>query len=1212
MPQMMKIITSFLLLGVVQTIAALVAGGGADDQFVYSGFTGANLTMDGTATVTPVGLLELTNGTLQLKGHAFHPTPLRFREGGGAGAVRSFSASFVFGILSAYPDISAHGIVFVVSPTTNFSAALASQYLGLVNVTSNGDERNRMFAVELDTLQQDEFRDINDNHVGIDVNSLISLNSSDAGYYDDDGSFKNLSLISHEDMRVWVDYDAVSNRINVTLAPLGLVKPAKPLISAIYNLSAVLTDMAYVGFSSATGSFNSRHYVLGFSFAMDVPAPDIDITKLPKLPREGPKARSKVLEIVLPIASAAVVFCLGTVIILFMRRRTKYSELREDWEVEFGPHRFPYKDLHRATEGFRNKNLLGVGGFGRVYKGVLPISDLDIAVKRVSHNSSQGMKEFIAEVVSLGRLQHRNLVQLLGYCRRKGELFLVYDYMSNGSLDKYLYDHERRPTLSWPQRFKIIKDIASGLLYLHEEWEKVVIHRDIKASNVLLDSGMNGRLGDFGLARLYNHGTDPQTTHVVGTIGYLAPELARTSKATPLTDVFAFGTFILEVTCGRRPIFQDASDKQVMLVDWVLEHWREGTLVDTVDANLRGDFIVSEACLVLELGLMCSHPFVNARPSMRQVVQYLSKEVPLPELIPTNMSFHMLALTQNQGPGKDFAAALPAKYLGLTNVQNNGNASNNLFAVELDTIQSVEFKDINNNHVGIDINGLQSLRSYNAGYYDDKSGEFQKLKLISRQAMQVWVDYNGEKKQINVTLAPLRMTRPLKPLLSTIYDLSTVLTDQVYLGFSAATGRVNSRHCVLGWSFGLNRQAPAIDIAKLPNLPRAGPKPRSKVLEIVLPIVTATFVLCLGSIVVLVVRRRFRYAELREDWEVEFGPHRFSYKDLYRATDGFKDKHLLGEGGFGRVYKGILRTSRMEVAVKRVSHESRQGMKEFVAEITSIGRIRHRNLVQLLGYCRRKGELLLVYDYMPNGSLDKYLYTDDGDKSKLTWAQRLHIIKGVAAGLVYLHERWEKVVVHRDVKASNVLLDRDMNGQLGDFGLARLYDHGKDSQTTHVVGTMGYLSPELMRTGKASPLTDVFAFGVFLLELTCGQKPIKENGQSGGGHVVLVDWVLQHWRNGSLMETVDGRLHGEYDVEEAALVLKLGLLCSHPFADARPAMGQVVRYLDGVTPLPELASTDLSFHVLAMMQNKEFDMSTISYPDMVTSFGTISSLSGGR
>ncbi|CAN6221592.1 unnamed protein product [Urochloa humidicola] len=412
----MKITTTFLLLVVLQSLAALIAGGPEDDRFVYSGLNGANLTMDGTATVTPAGLLELTNGTLQLKGHAFHPRPLPFRHGGDGGEVRSFSASFVFGILSAYPDISAHGIIFVVSPTTDFSTALASQYLGLVNVTSNGDERNRVFAVELDTLQQDEFRDINDNHVGVDINGLISLNSSDAGYYDDDGSFKNLSLISHEEMRVWVDYEAVSNRINVTLAPLTMAKPAKPLISAVYNLSSVLNDMAYVGFSSATGSFNSRHYVLGFSFAMDVPAPAIDITKLPKLPREGPKPRSKVLEIVLPIASAMIVFCLGTAVILFMRRRMKYSELKEDWEVEFGPHRFPYKDLHCATEGFRNKNLLGVGGFGRVYKGVLPLSDLEIAVKRVSHNSSQGMKEFIAEVASLGRLQHRNLVRLLGYC----------------------------------------------------------------------------------------------------------------------------------------------------------------------------------------------------------------------------------------------------------------------------------------------------------------------------------------------------------------------------------------------------------------------------------------------------------------------------------------------------------------------------------------------------------------------------------------------------------------------------------------------------------------------------------------------------------------------------------------------------------------------------------------------------------------------------
>ncbi|KAI4980245.1 hypothetical protein ZWY2020_020730 [Hordeum vulgare] len=569
-----------------------------------------------------------------------------------------------------------------------------------------------------------------------------------------------------------------------------------------------------------------------------------------------------------------------------------------------------------------------------------------------------------------------------------------------------------------------------------------------------------------------------------------------------------------------------------------------------------------------------------------------------------DFSAHGMAFVM--APRRNFSDALPAKYLGLTNVHNDGNASNNIFAVELDTIQSVEFKDINANHVGIDINGLQSLRSYNAGYYDDKSGEFRSMKLISREAMQVWIDYHGERKEINVTLAPFDMAKPARPLLSASYDLSTVLTELVYLGFSAATGRVNSRHFVLGWSLGVSTEAPAIDMAKLPKLPRVGPKPRSKVFDIVLPIVTATFVLGLGGIIILVMRRRSRYTELREDWEVEFGPHRFLYKDLFRATEGFKDKHLLGAGGFGRVYRGVLETSKLEVAVKRVSHESRQGMREFIAEITSIGRIRHRNLVELLGYCRRKGELLLVYAYMPNGSLDKHLYNTREGQPTLNWSLRFQIVNDVASGLLYLHQRWEKVVIHRDIKASNVLLDKDMNGQLGDFGLARLYDHGADSQTTHVVGTMGYLAPELIRTGRASPLTDMFAFGIFLLEVACGQKPIKENAQ--GGQIALVDWVLEHWRDGTLMETVDARLQGGFDIHQAGLVLTLGLMCSHPLASARPAIGQVMRYLAGVTPLPELTPTD----VLTLMQNKGFDESAMSYPDLVSSFGTISTLSGGR
>nr|XP_029119707.1 L-type lectin-domain containing receptor kinase IV.1-like isoform X2 [Elaeis guineensis] len=252
-------------------------------------------------------------------------------------------------------------------------------------------------------------------------------------------------------------------------------------------------------------------------------------------------------------------------------------------------------------------------------------------VKQVSHESRQGMREFIAEIVSIGRLRHRNLVQLLGYCRRKGELLLVYEFMPNGSLDKFLFNKSKL-MLSWGQRFQIIKGVASALYYLHEGWEKVVVHRDIKASNILLDDQMNGRLGDFGLARLYDHGTDPQTTHVVGTLGYLAPDLTKTGKATTSTDVFAFGGFLLEVACGRRPIEIRASEEEVVLVDKVLQCWKAGTILEARDPNLGNEYIVEEMEMVLKLGLLCSHPNSKSRPPMRLVMRILERDAPLPEM----------------------------------------------------------------------------------------------------------------------------------------------------------------------------------------------------------------------------------------------------------------------------------------------------------------------------------------------------------------------------------------------------------------------------------------------------------------------------------------------------------------------------------------------------------------------------------------------------
>uniref|UniRef100_J3MID6 non-specific serine/threonine protein kinase n=1 Tax=Oryza brachyantha TaxID=4533 RepID=J3MID6_ORYBR len=622
----------------------------SDDQLLYHGFTSANLITDDTTIVMSNGLLELTNGTVNRKGHAFYPSPLHFHRSHSE-TVQSFSVSFVFAIHSSYPGMSLHGLAFVVSPSTNFSNALASQYLGFLNSQNRGNSSNHILAIEFDTVMNIEFEDINNNHVGIDINNIHSVKSHSAGYYDDrTSSFRDISLISGDPMQAWVDYNGEDKKISVALAPIKMEKPTRPLISISYDLSTVLKEPSYIGFSASTGSADSRHYILGWSFGMNKPAPTIIVNKLPKLPRrQGSNPQLKLLAITLPIASAIFVILLCGVFIIIVRRRLRYAELKEDWEDEFGPHQFSYKDLLQATQGFSNKQLLGAGGFGKVYKGVLPSSKLEVAVKRVTHESRQGMKEFVAEVVSIGHIRHRNIVQLLGYCRRKGELLLVYDYMTNGSLDKYLYYSDLKPTLSWDQRFRIIKGIASGLLYLHDKWEKAVIHRDIKASNVLLDSQMNGRLGDFGLARLYDHGSDLQTTHVVGTMGYLAPELVCTGKASPLTDVFAFGTFLLEVTCGQRPVNNSAQDNPRVLVDWVVEHWQKGLLTNIIDTRLQGKYNIDEACSVLKLGLLCSHPFTSIRPNMQQVMQYLDGDMLLPELTHMEMSFSMLSIMQDEG-----------------------------------------------------------------------------------------------------------------------------------------------------------------------------------------------------------------------------------------------------------------------------------------------------------------------------------------------------------------------------------------------------------------------------------------------------------------------------------------------------------------------------------------------------------------------------------
>ncbi|KAF9665110.1 hypothetical protein SADUNF_Sadunf16G0088100 [Salix dunnii] len=598
------------------------------NEFLYSGFKDAatNITLSGVSEIQKNGMLRLTNETSRLLGHAFYPSPFKFKNSSNGKAL-SFSTSFVFIIVPEYPKLGGHGLAFTIATTKDLKA-LPSQYLGLLN-SSVVNLTNHLFAVEFDTVQDFEFGDINDNHIGVDIGSLKSNASAAAAYYtgDSNSSRQDLNLKGGKPIQVWIDYDSFQNVVDVTISPTSK-KPKIPILSCHVDLSSLFEEYMYVGLSASTGLLASSHYMLGWSFKLNGQAPALDLSSLPSLPADHKKQHRG---LVIGVSAAIVVFVIISITTaIYLIRKIKNADIIEDWELEMGPHRYSYQELKKATNNFSEKVLLGKGGFGQVYKGILPDSKIEVAVKRISKESTQGLQEFVSEIASIGRLRHRNLVQLLGWYRRRDDFLLVYDYMANGSLDKLLFD-EPKMILNWEQRFKIIKDVASGLLYLHEGYEQVVIHRDVKASNVLLDGELNGRLGDFGLARLYEHGANPNTTRVVGTLGYLAPELPRTGKATESSDVYAFGALLLEVVCGRRPVEPKALPEELVLVDLVWEKFREGRALDVIDPNLNGEYNESEVMMVIKLGIMCSHAAPMARPSMRQVVRYLDEEVGIPQ-----------------------------------------------------------------------------------------------------------------------------------------------------------------------------------------------------------------------------------------------------------------------------------------------------------------------------------------------------------------------------------------------------------------------------------------------------------------------------------------------------------------------------------------------------------------------------------------------------
>lgn len=286
----------------------------------------------------------------------------------------------------------------------------------------------------------------------------------------------------------------------------------------------------------------------------------------------------------------------------------------------------------------------------------------------------------------------------------------------------------------------------------------------------------------------------------------------------------------------------------------------------------------------------------------------------------------------------------------------------------------------------------------------------------------------------------------------------------------------------------------------------------------------------------------------------------YSYEELRKATENFRFENKLGQGGFGSVYKGRLRNGTL-AAIKVLSMDSSQGTREFLAEINVITVINHDNLVKLHGYCVEGQHRILVYPYLENGSLDKMLFGRGRGNIQFNWQTRCKICIGIAQGLTFLHEEVQPHVVHRDIKASNILLDKDLTAKISDFGLARLLPSHMTHVSTCIAGTEGYLAPEYAIRGQATRRTDIYSFGVLLLEIVCGRYNI--NKRLPAEEPYLLEMVWKHHETGQLLELVDISLHGDFEAEEACRYLKVGLLCTQDMPTLRPSMSTVVKMLTG-------------------------------------------------
>jgi serine/threonine protein kinase len=591
-----------------------------------------------------------------------------------SGKLTDFTTNFSFVIDNANGTSYGDGLTFFLAP--NDSKIPPDTYGGALGLARDGEllnsTNNPFVAVEFDIYPNNAEREWDppntSEHVGIDINSIKSVVTVPwSGAY--------ISITEGRNNEARINYNSTSHNLSVLFT--GLVNNTIVWQSLSYNIDfrKHLPEWVTFGFSAGVAGFPTMQSIRTWNFSSTLG--DI-VTKPRKNNRLG-------LAIGLGVGGSFLVGGFALILFCLWKRKNSYTAedlvfdrcMDEEFERGTGSKRFSFKELARATNNFNDKEKLGQGGFGGVYKGFLQDSNSFVAVKRVSKQSKQGIKEYASEVKIISRLRHRNLVQLIGWCHERGELLLIYEFMPNGSLDSHLFTEES--LLIWATRYKVAQGLASALLYLHEEWEQCVVHRDIKSSNIMLDSNFNAKLGDFGLARLVDHVKGSQTTVLAGTMGYMAPECVTTGNASKESDVYSFGIVALEIACGRKPIKTNAPQDQVVLVEWVWELYGIGKVLEAADPRLDGDFDEQQMECLMIVGLWCAHPDRNLRPSIRETIHVLNFETPLP-ILPSDMPgpTHLAPAVNRQALSLSISSAFSTNEGGWNPHSSNSHTNSSL------------------------------------------------------------------------------------------------------------------------------------------------------------------------------------------------------------------------------------------------------------------------------------------------------------------------------------------------------------------------------------------------------------------------------------------------------------------------------------------------------------------------------------------------------